>query len=156
MPVRIRFMVQDIVDLRRNKWATRRAGKDMERGPRTIQQVRNGRVIEQVYPKSMDWNDIIILSNLFRFARTRLVMVLFTCLKKTLLRLKECRPWRRLPLLGGLWQTFFLHLVSPNQVLLTIINILCFWVFQHTFLYFPGQLTAWKIKQVRSSFKSTS
>ena len=55
MPVRIRFMVQDIVDLRRNKWATRRAGKDMERGPRTIQQVRNGRVlVEQVYPKSMD------------------------------------------------------------------------------------------------------
>ena len=74
----------------------------------------------------MDWNGIIILSNLFRFARTRLVMVLFTCLKKTLLRLKECRPWRRLPLLGGLWQTFFLHLVLPNQVLLTIINILCY------------------------------
>ena len=39
MPLRIRFMVQDVVDLRRNKWATRRAGKDLERGPRTIQQV---------------------------------------------------------------------------------------------------------------------
>lgn len=38
MPLRIRFMVQDVVDLRRNKWTTRRGGKDMERGPRTIQQ----------------------------------------------------------------------------------------------------------------------
>ena len=38
MPLRIRFMVQDVVDLRRNKWNTRRGGKDMERGPRTIQQ----------------------------------------------------------------------------------------------------------------------
>ena len=40
MPLRIRFMIQDIMDLRRNKWAPRRAGKDPERGPRTIQQVR--------------------------------------------------------------------------------------------------------------------
>jgi len=40
MPLRIRFMIQDITELRRSKWTPRRAGKDPERGPRTIQQVR--------------------------------------------------------------------------------------------------------------------
>ena len=40
MPLRIRFMVQDIVEMRRNKWTPRRAGREPERGPRTIQQVR--------------------------------------------------------------------------------------------------------------------
>jgi len=40
IPLRIRFMIQDITELRRNKWMPRRAGKDPERGPRTIQQVR--------------------------------------------------------------------------------------------------------------------
>ena len=39
MPVRIRFMIQDIIDLRRNKWQPRRIGRGPE-GPRTIQQVR--------------------------------------------------------------------------------------------------------------------
>ena len=39
MPVRIRFMIQDVMDMRRNKWAARRIGKAPE-GPRTIQQVR--------------------------------------------------------------------------------------------------------------------
>ena len=39
LPVRIRFMIQDIVDMRRNKWQPRRIGKGPE-GPRTIQQVR--------------------------------------------------------------------------------------------------------------------
>lgn len=38
MPVRIRFMVQDVLDLRRNRWMPRRIGKGPE-GPRTIQQV---------------------------------------------------------------------------------------------------------------------
>ena len=39
MPVRIRFMLQDVIDLRRNKWQPRRIGRGPE-GPRTIQQVR--------------------------------------------------------------------------------------------------------------------
>ena len=39
MPVRIRFMIQDVMDMRRNKWLARRIGKAPE-GPRTIQQVR--------------------------------------------------------------------------------------------------------------------
>lgn len=39
LPIRIRFLVQDIIDLRRNKWYMRRVGKGPE-GPRTIQQVR--------------------------------------------------------------------------------------------------------------------
>jgi len=39
MPVRIRFMIQDLIDMRRNKWQARRIGKGPE-GPRTIQQVR--------------------------------------------------------------------------------------------------------------------
>jgi translation initiation factor 4G len=39
MHVRIRFMVQDIIELRRNKWQPRRIGKGPD-GPRTIQQVR--------------------------------------------------------------------------------------------------------------------
>ena len=39
MPVRIRFMIQDVMDMRRNKWQPRRIGKGPE-GPRTIQQVR--------------------------------------------------------------------------------------------------------------------
>ena len=39
LPVRIRFMIQDIVDMRRNKWLPRRIGKGPD-GPRTIQQVR--------------------------------------------------------------------------------------------------------------------
>ena len=39
MPVRIRFMIQDLLDMRRNKWQARRIGKGPE-GPRTIQQVR--------------------------------------------------------------------------------------------------------------------
>ena len=39
LPIRIRFLVQDIIDLRRNKWYFRRVGKGPE-GPRTIQQVR--------------------------------------------------------------------------------------------------------------------
>ena len=39
MPVRIRFMIQDVMDMRRNKWQARRIGKAPE-GPRTIQQVR--------------------------------------------------------------------------------------------------------------------
>ena len=59
LPVRIRFMIQDIVDMRRNKWLPRRIGKNQQKlsifytasisrdflgkgpdGPRTIQQVR--------------------------------------------------------------------------------------------------------------------
>lgn len=40
MPLRIRFMVQDVVEMRRNKWLPRRVGRDPERGPRPIQQVR--------------------------------------------------------------------------------------------------------------------
>ena len=60
LPVRIRFMIQDIVDMRRNKWLPRRIGKSLRKifdffytvlisrnilgkgpdGPRTIQQVR--------------------------------------------------------------------------------------------------------------------
>ncbi len=39
MPIRIRFMIQDVIDLRRNKWQPRRIGKGPD-GPRTIQQVR--------------------------------------------------------------------------------------------------------------------
>jgi len=39
MPVRIRFMIQDLIDMRRNKWQARRIGKGPD-GPRTIQQVR--------------------------------------------------------------------------------------------------------------------
>jgi translation initiation factor 4G len=39
MSVRIRFMVQDLIDMRRNKWQARRIGKGPD-GPRTIQQVR--------------------------------------------------------------------------------------------------------------------
>ena len=39
LPIRIRFLVQDIIDLRRSKWYMRRVGKGPE-GPRTIQQVR--------------------------------------------------------------------------------------------------------------------
>lgn len=40
MPTRVRFLVQDIMDMRRNKWHARRiAGKQSE-GPKTIQQVR--------------------------------------------------------------------------------------------------------------------
>ena len=38
LPMRIKFLVQDIIDLRRNKWQFRRVGKGPE-GPRTIQQV---------------------------------------------------------------------------------------------------------------------
>ena len=29
LPVRIRFMIQDIVDMRRNKWLPRRIGKNL-------------------------------------------------------------------------------------------------------------------------------
>lgn len=39
MPLRIRFMIQDILEMRRNKWNPRKLGKAPE-GPRTIQQVR--------------------------------------------------------------------------------------------------------------------
>ena len=39
MPLRIRFMVQDIIEMRRNKWMPRKLGKAPE-GPRTIAQVR--------------------------------------------------------------------------------------------------------------------
>ena len=38
LPMRIKFLIQDIIDLRRNKWYMRRVGKGPE-GPRTIQQV---------------------------------------------------------------------------------------------------------------------
>ena len=38
-PVRIRFLIQDIIELRKNKWLPRKIGKAPE-GPRTIQQVR--------------------------------------------------------------------------------------------------------------------
>ena len=39
LPVRIRFMIQDVIDMRRNKWQARRIGKGPD-GPRTIAQVR--------------------------------------------------------------------------------------------------------------------
>lgn len=39
MPTRIRFLVRDLLEIRMNKWMTRRVGKTPE-GPRTIQQVR--------------------------------------------------------------------------------------------------------------------
>ena len=39
LPLRIRFMVQDIIEMRRNKWMPRKLGKAPE-GPRTIAQVR--------------------------------------------------------------------------------------------------------------------
>ena len=39
MPTRIRFLVQDIIEMRNNKWIPRKLGKAPE-GPRTIQQVR--------------------------------------------------------------------------------------------------------------------
>lgn len=39
LPIRIRFMIQDIMEMRRNKWLHRKLGKTPE-GPRTIQQVR--------------------------------------------------------------------------------------------------------------------
>ena len=32
LPVRIRFMIQDIVDMRRNKWLPRRIGKNLSDG----------------------------------------------------------------------------------------------------------------------------
>jgi len=38
-PMRIRFLIQDVVEMRRNKWMPRKIGKTPE-GPRTIQQVR--------------------------------------------------------------------------------------------------------------------
>ncbi len=38
-PLRIRFLVQDVIEMRRNKWMPRKIGKAPE-GPRTIQQVR--------------------------------------------------------------------------------------------------------------------
>ena len=41
LPMRIKFLLQDIIDLRRNKWQFRRVGKGPE-GPRTIQQVDIG------------------------------------------------------------------------------------------------------------------
>ena len=31
LPVRIRFMIQDIVDMRRNKWLPRRIGKNLRK-----------------------------------------------------------------------------------------------------------------------------
>jgi len=40
MPLRIRFMLQDVIDLRKNKWLHKRLGREPERGPRTIAQVR--------------------------------------------------------------------------------------------------------------------
>lgn len=40
LPIRIRFIIQDLVEMRRNKWMPRRVGVEPERGPRTIQQVR--------------------------------------------------------------------------------------------------------------------
>ena len=39
LPVRILFLIQDIIDLRKNKWQFKRIGMGPE-GPRTIQQVR--------------------------------------------------------------------------------------------------------------------
>jgi translation initiation factor 4G len=39
LPVRILFLIQDIIDLRKNKWQMKRIGMGPE-GPRTIQQVR--------------------------------------------------------------------------------------------------------------------
>ncbi len=38
-PVRIKFLVQDVIEMRRNRWMPRKIGKTPE-GPRTIQQVR--------------------------------------------------------------------------------------------------------------------
>ena len=46
LPMRIRFLIQDIIDLRRNKWQFRRVGKGPE-GPRTIQQVQDCSVVMQ-------------------------------------------------------------------------------------------------------------
>ena len=39
MPTRIKFMIQDLVDMRRNRWMPRKIGAGSE-GPRTIQQIR--------------------------------------------------------------------------------------------------------------------
>ena len=39
MPRRIKFMIQDLVDMRRNRWMPRKIGAGSE-GPRTIQQIR--------------------------------------------------------------------------------------------------------------------
>lgn len=39
MPRRIQFMIQDLVDMRRNRWMPRKIGAGSE-GPRTIQQIR--------------------------------------------------------------------------------------------------------------------
>lgn len=48
LPSRIRFMLQDVVKLRRNNWNPRRAQRDS--GPRTLSQIRQE--VEEMYPSN--------------------------------------------------------------------------------------------------------